>query len=273
MILDFIGSKIPIFESDRPFRFFFDIFILIYLILLISNIFLKFSFSLNRQIYNNVLWIIFEILPPYIFCFEVLLNLNTSYYSKGMFVSQRSRIINHYLKNCIWLDFITILPLIFISSNYGEIEIILILRLKDLDNILRRLEEYLQLKGKKEGIYQLIKLILSLLFLAHVCACVWHYIGIYEISSGIMDNWITVNNIEFTDWFIRYIYSFYFSIVTMMTVGYGDIAANNYIECTFSIILIIYGCGVFAYSINNIGNIFKEMYQDDKDFKYAFVCN
>lgn len=53
----------------------------------------------------------------------------------------------------------------------------------------------------------------------------------------------------------------------MMTVGYGDITPNNYIECCFSISIIIYGCGVFAYSINNIGNIFKEMYQEDKEFK------
>ena len=54
----------------------------------------------------------------------------------------------------------------------------------------------------------------------------------------------------------------------MMTVGYGDITPTNYVECCFNIFIVIYGCGVFAYSINNIGNIFKEMYQEDREFKF-----
>ena len=266
--LETIGPYIPVFESDRPFRFSFDILMLFYLILLIANIMLKFGFHLSESNYIYSIWILFEIIPPWLFLFEGFLNLNTSFYSKGIFVCERSKIIKHYFTECFFFYFITILPLFFRSTENGNIiEVIVVLRLKNLDNILKRLEEYLQLKGKKEGLYQLLKLSISLLFLAHICACVWHYVGIWEISSGVTNNWINEKNIENETWFIRYIYTFYYSIVTMMTVGYGDITPNNYIECSFSIVFIIYGCGVFAYSINNIGNIFKEMYQDDKDFK------
>jgi len=197
-----------------------------------------------------------------------VLNLNTSYYSKGMFISDRERIFKHYLKYNFVMDLFTVVPLFFHSTTYGNyFEIMVVFRIVTVEGLVKRLEEYLHLKGKSEGVFQLIKLTINLFFLAHLCACVWHYVGLWEISNGIYDNWLVKKGIDMEKWYIRYIYSLYFSIVTMMTVGYGDISSNNYIECLFNIFIIIYGCGVFAYSINNIGNIFKEMYYEDKEFK------
>ena len=263
------GNKITVFEPDHPFRFTFDIIMLIYMVLLIAHIMLKFGFQLQENNYYPALWTIFQILPPWIFLLEMLLDFNTSYYSKGVYISSRTKIIYHYFKYDFLLDLITIIPLFINQTKYGQyLETIVALRLVNVSNIVKRLEEYLQLKGKKEGAFQLIKLIINLIFFAHLCACAWHYVALMEISHGLNQNWLIAKEIELDEWYIRYIYSFYFSIVTMMTVGYGDISPSNYIECSFIIFLVIYGCGFFAYSINNIGNIFKEMYQEDKEFKY-----
>ena len=257
---------------------------LIYLICLIANIILKFGFELTQKNYFPTIWIVFEVMPCWLFIMQVFLDINTAYYSKGNFVSNRRKIFNHYVKYCLIFDILTIMPF-FVNQTLAGIylEILVVFRLKNVETLLKRLEEYLQLKGKKEGLFQLIKLIISLLFLAHISACAWHYIGLWEKKLGVDNNWLAVKGIESQKWYIRYnydiylsfkmvfliryIYSFYFSIVTMMTVGYGDITPSNYIECSFLIFIIIYGCGVFAYSINNIGNIFKEMYQEDKEFK------
>lgn len=51
--------------------------------------------------------------------------------------------------------------------------------------------------------------------------------------------------------------SLYFSIVTMLTVGYGDITPVNLIEKSYVMIIMIFNCGLFAYYINSIGEIFK----------------
>ena len=263
-----LGGKTPILEPDRPGRFAFDIMMLVYLLFLIGNIILKYSFALGEENYYYPVWILFERVPCWLFLLEIILNLNTSYYSRGMYISNRPKIFRHYLKNNLFIDLFTILPLLFYETPHAAyLQILVIFRLQNVDGLVKRLEEYLHLKGKTEGVFQLLKLIINLLFLAHISACTWHLMGSWEGNIGISNNWLAVANIETEIWYIRYIYAFYFSIVTMMTVGYGDIRPNNYLECSLNIFLVIYGCGVFAYSINNIGSIFKEMYQEDKEFK------
>lgn len=45
--------------------------------------------------------------------------------------------------------------------------------------------------------------------------------------------------------------------VTMVTVGYGDITPVNEYERMFSVLTILLACGIFAYSINEIGQIIQ----------------
>ena len=42
----------------------------------------------------------------------------------------------------------------------------------------------------------------------------------------------------------------------MITVGYGDIHPFTSYEKLYVIIMTLISCGVFAYSVNTIGNIF-----------------
>lgn len=41
----------------------------------------------------------------------------------------------------------------------------------------------------------------------------------------------------------------------MITVGFGDFLPVTDFERTISIVIMIFSCGVFAYSMNTIGNI------------------
>lgn len=43
----------------------------------------------------------------------------------------------------------------------------------------------------------------------------------------------------------------------MITIGYGDISPKTTIEMQVSIIVMIISCGVYAYTFNEIGTIFK----------------
>ena len=92
-------------------------------------------------------------------------------------------------------------------------------------------------------------------------------LGFYEIENDIY-SWIKHQEIEKESKKVKYIYSLYYSIVTMITVGYGDIVPKTTLEKLFSILMIICSCGVFAYSINRVGSIIQEMYQRDEGLKF-----
>jgi len=49
--------------------------------------------------------------------------------------------------------------------------------------------------------------------------------------------------------------------MTMSTVGYGDITAQNKFEALYSIFVMLFSSIVFAYSINTIGIIISELSQ------------
>lgn len=52
----------------------------------------------------------------------------------------------------------------------------------------------------------------------------------------------------------------YYLVVTIMsTVGFGDITASNNWEAVLSIITMMISSVFFAYSLNNIGQIFKNL--------------
>lgn len=240
-----------------------------YTIFVIFNTFLRLGLNLNESDYSEILNIFLHKLVFWIFLLEILITLNTSYYSKGNYITSRFQIFKNYLKYDSFLDLLSIFPL-FLSGTgiLGEgLDLMFLIRIVKLPYLIKRLEEYLQLRGKKEGIFQLLKLIFYVLFLAHIVACLWHYMAWYEIKNGQEITWLSAKNLENSHWQKKYIYSLYFSIVTIVSVGYGDISAQNEFECIFNIFMIIYGCGVFCYTINDIGNIFKEMNHEEKEFK------
>lgn len=48
-------------------------------------------------------------------------------------------------------------------------------------------------------------------------------------------------------------FSYYWAIATMVTVGYGDITPENVIEALSCTLIMFVSCGVFAFSLNKVG--------------------
>ncbi|EAR88405.2 cation channel family protein (macronuclear) [Tetrahymena thermophila SB210] len=118
------------------------------------------------------------------------------------------------------------------------------------------------LKNQKH-IIKLINQIASVMTAAHIAAIGWYFLGIQENQNN-HSNWLVKLGIQDHAYYEKYVYSIYWSITTMTTVGYGDIAATNYIEALYiSVAMLFFSC-VFAYSINNIGFILQEIEKTSK---------
>jgi hypothetical protein len=80
-------------------------------------------------------------------------------------------------------------------------------------------------------------------------------------------NWIETyfkgNNLS-EDELSLYITSIYWSITTMLTVGYGDVLPVNYKEKLYAIATMLIGCCLFGYIMNSIGGIFDHINNNAK---------
>lgn len=109
----------------------------------------------------------------------------------------------------------------------------------------------------------ILKLLCYSLFLAHVLACLWHLCSKIDNEK----NWLLSYNIYYEDIVTKYVYSLYWTIVTIMTVGYGDIIPKNLYEALFASFTIIFGCGLYAFNINSIGIILQNIQKKKTEFR------
>jgi hypothetical protein len=56
-------------------------------------------------------------------------------------------------------------------------------------------------------------------------------------------------------WWQQYFYALYWAIVTMATIGFGDLTPANYLEPAVLCILMLLGTTVLSFNISSIGSI------------------
>ncbi len=90
--------------------------------------------------------------------------------------------------------------------------------------MVENLEDVLNLEDNVQVVLELLKSVYFIIFTAHFCACAWHYLGFIEISNyNENESWLLHYGIYDAHWSVRYAYSFYFSTITTLTIGYGDV--------------------------------------------------
>ena len=73
------------------------------------------------------------------------------------------------------------------------------------------------------NVLQLLKLTFTILFISPVFACIWIFVARMENQADpAIVTWLEKSDVRTEGWFVQYTYSFYFTMVTMITVGYGN---------------------------------------------------
>lgn len=161
-----------------------------------------------------------------------------------------------------------------------------IVRMVRIQRLLRKLQEGM---GVKNGVMVSIKFMLFTMFAAHFQACLWFGMSDTEPDSNwAKDYCIRADRLHFNvecgdtcgrlscqescatdlsgalttndciddcmqcDSMEQYAASFYWSIVTLTTLGYGDVTPTNHTERMFCVYAMLLGASIFAYSVTNM---------------------
>ena len=204
-----------------------------------------------------------------VFLVDMAVDLNTPYRrADNRFEKRRAKITERYLESWFLLDLLAIFP--FEALDAGEFRILRCLRLLRIVKISKASKHLDELQARFVTSYlhlQLFKFISIFLLTTHWMACAWCFVATNAKPTwGLSEREATKRGLDpeddsdktwidalamskltgdiYTDHglFETYAAALHFAVMTVTSVGYGDITPQNRVEYVVSVILIASGC-------------------------------
>ena len=206
-----------------------------------------------------------------VFFIDILLNFNTAFYSRGQLITSKAKIFENYLKGRFFTDLFSLSYLIlnqlggYSSENWPikAFAFTFLLRVKNLSRVVSQFEEFLFCDEDSSNIVSFIRLLVNILLFSHWSACIWKIVGTSNANSG----WLAYYHVDNQGIFSQYVFSLYYVVVVINTVGFGDVVSQTTGERVFTIFFINTACVIFAYTINRIGLIVQNINKKEFEFK------
>lgn len=122
-----------------------------------------------------------------------------------------------------------------------------------LKRILVKFEEYI-ITDSMALIVTFISITIKIVVIAHYMACLFFYVGSDSLNYEYR-GWLVSKELVNKSKWDQYVTSMYWAFTTMSAVGYGDITPVTHLEKITCLVAMVTSCGIFAYTVNSIGNI------------------
>ncbi|EAR98953.3 cyclic nucleotide-binding domain protein (macronuclear) [Tetrahymena thermophila SB210] len=259
-----LANQIPVFEPLHLWVICLELIVLITLTAQLFTLPLADSFDVN-YLKQGGCKVVFYYIPAIALIISIFSKLNTGFFKENIAVHDRKKIfLNYYYSGELMIDLITVLSFFATQDIYDYV--FLLLKIYQIQNSIVKVDTKFSLSQRFPLSFQIFKLIFIVMILAHLNGCIFH-----QVAKNVDESWITKNNLKTANWYEQYINSVYFSFITMVTVGYGDITPVSLQEKVFVIFMVVYSCGFFGYIVSSIGNIFTQRAQIQANYKRQLV--
>ncbi|XP_052197957.1 potassium channel SKOR-like isoform X2 [Diospyros lotus] len=227
-----------------------------------SSFFTPLEFGFFRGLPEK--FFVLDIIGQVAFLFDIALQFFIAYRdSHYKMIYKRIPITLRYLQSSFFIDLLACMPWDMIYKACGEREGVRYLLWIRLCRV-RKVTDFVQKMEKDIRINYLftriVKLIVVELYCTHTAACIFYYLATTLPPDQEGYTWIgslklgdySYSHFREIDLWKRYITSLYFAIVTMATVGYGEIHAVNIREMIFIMIYVSFDMILGAYLIGNM---------------------
>ncbi|KAF7831133.1 potassium channel SKOR [Senna tora] len=230
---------------------------------LYSSFFTSMEFGFFRGLPEDLF--ILDIIGQLAFLVDIVLQFFVAYRDSQTYrmVYKITPIALRYIKSSFVFDLLGCMPWDLIYKACGrreEVRYLLWIRLYRV----RKVRDFFQKLEKDIRINymfaRIVRLLAVELYCTHIAACIFYYLATTLPPSQEGYTWIgslkmgdfSYSDFRNIDLWKRYTTSLYFSILTMSTVGYGDIHAVNMREMIFVMIYVSFDMVIGAYLIGNI---------------------
>jgi CRP-like cAMP-binding protein len=212
--------------------------------------------------------------------FHVMLVINEKHTDRTLIVDDQRVIAKNYLRFQFWIDVLSIGPpfgseqALADNAKYFKVGMLKILKLFRIAKAFKILGTMVTVSASVVQRFNVARLILLIIYCGHLLGCAFS--GVARVSQ-LPNNWVEGKVYDNTAAIFdscsgddpkppteEYIAALYWAVMTLTTVGYGDVSAQNKYEMLFSSCVMVGGAIFYALVLGSVTSAIQELSSGDQ---------